>query len=651
VSFGRPSRHARPAPPAQLPGAGRDSLSTRSLFGVVYAGSISSIYFALGVIAHHADGLTPEVFIVAAVFFQLTAMTYAEGASVHPEGRGGSAAFGRYAFNELVSFIAAWSLVLDYTILIAVTALAVPAYLSVFWGQLDHGAARLVASLIVIVIVTADSITGVGGQRLRRRLSLVTVDLVVQLAVIVLGLVLVFHPSHLVHAVHLTTNMPSVSGLGFALPVGVIAFAGLETAAALAGEVKTRPTDLRRLMAMGSGAIIVVYVGIAIVGVAALPVTNGQTMLGTSHLGAPVLGIVESYHPHGFADALKFIVGVTGAVVLVSAAGVAQMGVSRVGYALATNRQIPSDVGRLSRWSTPWIVICAAGLAAVALVLPQNIEFLVGIYAFGALVAFSIAHSSVIVMRFREPTKERAYRIPLSLKLKGGSLPLPAALGLLMSGAGWIALMIFHSGARYVGVGWLLAGIALYVIYRRLSGRPILKRVVIPDRALRQAVREAEFGSILVPIFGRELDDEAVDVAGRLSGGRQDDSDESGSIIEAIYVLPIPMQLSLDGPLPPEQLQSAHAALKRAKEIGERYDEVEVATAVVRARRVGAGIVQEARRRGVEAIVLSAEPADARRESQRSGKFTGDVKYVLEKAPCRVILTAPAYEEDSSLDE
>jgi APA family basic amino acid/polyamine antiporter len=203
----------------------RPELTTRSLFAVVYATSVSSIYFALGVIAHHADGLTPEVFILAAVFFQLTAMTYAEGASVHPEGRGGSAAFGRYAFNELVSFIAAWCLVLDYTILIAVTAIAVPAYLSVFWGSLDHGVARLVASLIVIAVISADAITGVSGKRLRRRLSIVGVDLVVQLAVIVLGVVLVFHPSHLVHSVHLSTDMPSVSDLGFALPVGVIAFA------------------------------------------------------------------------------------------------------------------------------------------------------------------------------------------------------------------------------------------------------------------------------------------------------------------------------------------------------------------------------------------------------------------------------------------
>jgi APA family basic amino acid/polyamine antiporter len=625
-------------------------LGARSLFGLVYAASISSVYFALGVIAHHAQGLTPEVFILAAVFFQLTAMTYAEGASVHPEGRGGSAAFGRYAFNELVSFIAAWSLVLDYVILIAVTAITVPAYLAVFWAPLDHGTARLLASLVVIAVVTADSITGVGGQRLRRRLTLISVDLVVQVAVIVLGVVLVFHPANLTHAVHLSAGKPSLSGLGYALPVGVIAFAGLETASALASEVRVRPADLRKLMAAGSAAIIVVYVGIAVVGIAALPVHDGITSLGQTPIAAPVLGIVESFRPVGFADGLKYVVGVTGAAVLFSAAGVAQMGVSRVGYALATNRQIPSAIGRLSsRWSTPWIVILAAGLGAAALALTQNIELLVGIYAFGALVAFLVAHLSVIVMRFREPRRERAYRVPLSIPLRGGSLPMPTVLGALLSAAGWLALVTFHAGARWVGLGWLVGGVLWYVIYRRISGRPVLKRTVIPDRALRQVVKQAEFGSILVPIFGRGHDDDAVEVAGRLID-REYDGDQRGAIIEAIYVIEIPMQLSLDGPLPADHLKLAREALKHAKEVGERFADVEVATAVVRARRVGAGIVREARRRGVEAIVLAAEPGDEKREARSSGKFVGDVKYVIEKAPCRVIVTAPAIHRETSAD-
>ena len=124
--------------------------SYRALFAVVYTTSVSSVYFALGVVAHRANGLTWAVFLAAGIFFQLTAMTYVEGASLHPE-RSGSPVFARYAFNELVSFVAAWALVLDYTILIAVTALTVPAYLAVFWGHIGHGALELIVAFAVIV--------------------------------------------------------------------------------------------------------------------------------------------------------------------------------------------------------------------------------------------------------------------------------------------------------------------------------------------------------------------------------------------------------------------------------------------------------------------------------------------------------------------
>lgn len=124
-----------------------------------------------------------------------------------------------------------------------------------------------------------------------------------------------------------------------------------------------------------------------------------------------------------------------------------------------------------------------------------------------------------------------------------------------------------------------------------------------------------------------------------------------GVTIEAIYVIEIPTRLSLDGPLPPIQLESARAALKHAKELGETYKEVEVATAVVRARRVGSGIVQEARRRGVEAIVLAAERTDGGGAGQGSAKAVGEVaSYVLEKAPCPVIVTAPSRETDRRAD-
>lgn len=621
--------------------------SYRALFAVVYTTSVSSVYFALGVVAHHANGLTPLVFLAGGIFFQLSAMTYAEGAALHPE-RGGSAVLARYAFNELVSFVAGWAIVLDYTILLAVAALTVPAYLGAFWAPLGHGTPQILIAIGVIAFVALDNLTGVKVRPLRRRIAITGADLILQALIIVLGLVLAFHPERLTDSINLGTA-PTWRELAFAFPIGVIAFTGLEAAASIAGEVNANVSQLRKLVVPGSAVIVLIYVGIAFVGIMALPVIDGHTALGITHLHAPVLGIVEAYHPQWLADVLKYAVAVGGALGLAAAAGAAMLGVSRVGYSLATNRQIPSAVGRLStRWGTPFVVIGAAALTGAALVVPRDLDLLVGIYAFGALLAFLIGHVSVLVLRFREPDRPRAYQVPLSFPFRGAKVPIPTLIGTAFAGVGLIIVLIYHAGARWVGIGWLIAGLSLYIIYRKSEGKPLLRRVTIPERALRHETLEPEFGSILVPIFGTPLDDDIVQTAGRLAGETRDDVIEEGAVIEAIWVFELPLSLPLDAPLPESQVQRARDALTRAKVVGEEYEGVEVATAIVRARRAGAAIVTEAKRRGVEAIVLAAEePSRVRGGALLGGvgpleNYVGDVtKYVINKAPCRVILTAP----------
>jgi APA family basic amino acid/polyamine antiporter len=228
----------------------------------------------------------------------------------------------------------------------------------------------------------------------------------------------------------------------------------------------------------------------------------------------------------------------------------------------------------------------------------------------------------------------------------------PAVIGAVLSFLAWVSVVIFHSGARYVGFGWMLFGIAAYVAYRRIEGKPLLGRVVVPETALRGERREAEYGSILVPLFGTPLDDDIIQTAGRLAAEEDEEAleEDKGATIEALWVFEIPMSLPLDARIPDAQLERARSALRRAKAVGEEYEGVEVAPALVRARRVGHAIVEEARRRGVQAVVLAAEEPSKIRGGARLGgrggpleNFVGDVtKYVVAKAPCQVILTAPA---------
>ena len=629
------------------------ALGSPALFAVVWTSLASAIYFSLGIVAENALGLTPLVFLGAGVFFILTAMTYVEGSSLHPD-RAGATVFARYAFNELWSFIAGWAILLDFLILIAVTAFVATNYMAAFWAPLGDGGSELAVAIVIIGYVAARNVLGGGaGSRRERVAALAVADIALQLLIILVGAALVVDVDALTATIELG-SAPTWENFIFALTVSTIAFTCLESAAGLAGEVRVGRRGLRRLVASAAASVIVIYVGISLVAVAALPITPGASPLTGDALEAPVLAIVERFDPPWVADVFRYAIGALATVTLVVACHAAMLGLSRLAYSLATNRQIPSVVGRLhAKHSTPYVVIVLAALLATAFVVPMDLDFLVGIYAVGAMLAFTIAHVSICVLRYREPERERPYRIPLSVRVGGGDLPLPAVLGAAMAGFGFVSLLVFHEGARYVAIVWMSAGVALYVSHRRASDLPVLRRVVVSPDALRAEPVRVEYGSILVPILGTPLDDDIVQTAGRLAAADDPDDPDGGATIEAIWVLEVPLSLPLDARLPDGQLKRARAALARAKLVGEEYDGVQVATATVRARRAGEGIVSEATRRGVQLIVMAAEEPSRIRGGARLGgiggpldNFVGDAtKYVVRKAPCRVLLTAPAGED------
>lgn len=626
-------------------------LGQPALFAIIYTAVASSIYFSLGVVADHALGLTPVVFLVAALFFGLAAMTYVEGASLHPE-RAGSTVFARYGFNELVSFIAGWAILLDYIILIAVTAFSATNYLAAFWGDLGRGATEIIVALAIVVYVAARNIRGFSKTRVNRIGALVIADIGLQLLLIVIGLATFFNYHALVDPIHLGVY-PEWKDVIFAFGVATVVFTGLESAAGLSGEVVASRGSLKRLIGSATLVVMVVYVGIALVAMTAFPVAGNATGLSRFYLEAPVLGIAESFDTAWVADFFKYTISIAATATLIAAANSAMLGLSRLAYSLSRNRQIPSALGRLHPTrSTPFVLIVIAAVIAGALIVPENLDFLVGIYAFGALLGLTIAHLSIISLRYREPDKERFYTVPLSVPFRGGSLPLPAVVGAVLSAAAWVSVVITHAGARYVGIGWMAFGLMTYVAYRRTQGKSILKRVLVPEAALKLERDELEYGSILVPLTGTPLDDDMIQTAGRLAGEDRDEGlgEEAGATIEVLWIFEVPMALPIDARLPDTQLERARAALRRAKAVGEEYEGVEVATATVRARRAGAAIVEEARRRGVQAIVLAAEePSRIRGGALLGGRggpldnFVGDAtKYVVSKAGCEVILTAPA---------
>ncbi len=643
-----------PPSPRRADDIGHRTLGSPVLFAVVYAALAAGVYFSLGVVADHALGLTPLIFLIAALLFGLAAMTYVEGASLHPD-RGGSTVFARYAFNELWSFVAGWAVLLDYILLLAVCALTATNYAAVFYAPLGDGLPELILSVAIISGVAIGTIRGFSTGRVRRLAILVIVDLVLQAGLVVLGLATFFSWEVLTAPIELGRT-PRWEEVVFALGVATVVLIGLESAAGLSGEVGTNRRGLRRLVTTATVSVAVVYVGIALVALTAVPVVGGQTPLGDEALEAPVLAITGAFRQAWLADGLTYTFAVAAVLTLVEAAASAMLGLSRLAYSLSLNRQIPRGLGRLHpTCGTPYVVIVAAAVVAGALVIPEDLDFLVGLYAFGALIGLLLAHLSVIALRYREPDRPRPYAVPCSVTFRGGRLPLPAVLGAALAAVAFVTVLVYHEGARYVGVAWMAAGIALYVVYRGSQDNSLVKRVTVRESALRrdrEQIHElGEFGSILVPIFDNELDDDIMQTAGRLAGDEHDDfDDERGALIEALWVFEVPMSLPIDARLPDGQLKRARTALARAKAVGEEYENVEVATATVRARSAGRAIVDEAQRRGVEAIVMAAEePTRIRGGALLGGRgganetFVGAVtKYVLARATCQVILTAPA---------
>ena len=662
---------AEPAPPTDRPRAGvpreRDLTSTGlvgtreslgrtlgvpALFAIAGAAIGSSIYFALGLVARDALGLTPLAFLVAGAFFAVTAMSYAEGNSLHPE-RGGASTFARYAFDELWSFIAGWAILLDYLIVIAIGALAISHYLAAFWSELGRSGTELAVAALALALVVRRNVRGLAASGLGRVLRIQLLNVALLMAVVAVGAVAGSGEPGGSSSPLAPEMTPTASGFLLAAVIASVVVTGVEAASGLAAEIRPGARALRRVVLAAGGTAIVLFVAVSVVALATVPVVDGATALGGRFLEAPVLGIVMGLEPPWLALVFGYLVGAVAALVLFVALNVFMLGLSRLVYSLATNRQIPATLGRLNAThGTPSVAILAAGAIALGLVATADLEFLARLFAFGAMLTFVIAHVSVIVLRFREPELQRAYRVPLSVRVRGVQVPLPAVLGTLLAGGAWVTVIALSERARIAGALWMAAGIALYVLYRRRQGASIRGRLRVEESELREAGGSIQYGSILVPVFGRPLDDDIIGTAGRLAA-EEARPGESGTMIEALYVLEVPMALPLDAEVPEERLAAARRALSRAKEVGEEYEGVEVATATTRARSTGSAIVEEAHRRGVEAIVLAAEEPTRMRGGALLGgrggarkRFVGDMtREVLEKAPCRVIVTAPPAED------
>jgi len=613
------------------------ALGAPALFATVYGNVGSSIYYALGVTAVFALGLTPLVFVIAGLIFACTTMTYAEGTVRYPEA-GGSSSFARHAFNETASFGAAWAQMLNYIITISISAFFVPHYLSIFWEPLNTNPWDIVVGAAVIAVLVALNVLGI-REAATLNVTLAVVDFATQLLLVLLGFFLVFSPEILVENVHWGTA-PTWGDLALAIPVAMIAYTGIETVSNLAEEARDPARNVPRAYLLTAIAVFAIFFTLPAIALSALPVReiDGEltTLLAlTPEEGGfqndPVLGVVENMGLEGvLLDAIRIYVGILAATILFIATNAGVIGASRITYAMASYRQLPEVFRRIHpRFKTPWIALVVfAGVVSIATLLPGRVDFLGTMYSFGAMLSFTIAHVSVTALRVRHRDEELVFRGRPNLRVRGIDWPLFALVGGLATGIAWLVVVIQTPDTRYAGLGWLAAGFVAYYAYRRRVVREPMSATVKAPIAYGPALA-LEYRRLLVPVVPGYASDEALDLAASLAA-------ERGAHIAAVTVLEVPLELPLGAELGAEEAL-AHRELDEARAIGESYG-VSVIGRLVRGRSAGQAIVEEAERRGTEIIVIGSPRKDVGR--RRKAVFGTTVDHVLRNAPCRVMVTA-----------
>jgi basic amino acid/polyamine antiporter, APA family len=596
-----------------------------ALFSAAYGNVGSSIYYALGVTAAFALGLTPVAFVIAGLIFMATAATYAEATVMYPEA-GGSASFARHAFNELISFFAAWGQMLNYIITVAISAFFVPHYLAVFWPWLGDSPGDIIGGVAVVAFLAALNVKGT-QESTRLNLILAIADLFTQIILVAIGIVLVLNPDILVDNVDLGVA-PSWGDFFLGIAVGMIAYTGIETISNMSEETKDASKTIPKGVGLTVVAVLGLYALLPLIALSAMPVhqVGGEytTELGTTFAGDPVLGIVENLGlSAGLTDAMRYYVGALAAVILLIATNAGLIGVSRLTFSMGHYRQLPERLRQVHpHFRTPYVAIIVFSLVAVITMLPGETELLATLYSFGAMLSFTIAHVSVIKLRQRYPEKEREWKPPGSVRLFGVDLPLTAVFGGLGTFSAWIVVMALNPRTLVIGGIWMLLGITIYLLYRRSQGISPRQthKVLLPEPL---GVEEVEYQSVLVAFEDDEpFSEQTMATAVKLAAKRR-------RAIHVISAVTVPSHLPLDAELDPQE-QEAQSKIEQAKLIGGLRVSGHVHR--VRPNQAGHSIAEEARELKASALVMGL------RYRNGAPLYGKTLQTVLAERPTRVIV-------------
>ena len=484
------------------------TLGAPALFAACYGNVGSSIYYALGVTAAFALGLTPLALILAGFIFVTTALNYAEGTAALPHA-GGSSSFARRAFNEPIGFLVGWVQLLNYTATVSISAYFAISYLGIFAkylpliAHLGEDQWHVVATIVLICLLIVLNVIGIQESSVLN-LVLAFTDLITQFVLVILGIVLLLNISTVLSNIHLGVA-PTWGNFLASVSIAMVSYTGIETISNLSEEAKNPGRSVPRATFWVIAAVLFVSAFLPTIGMSVFPVhldAHGMftTALATTYKADPVSGIVtvgfmKVFQPLAFWAGIW--VGILAFTILVIATNAGLIGISRLSYSLAGADLLPRQFAKLHpRFKTPYISIVVFGLAAGLLVMPgilvgsKEIDLMSAVYSLAATFAFCSAHLSVMRLRFVEPNLYRPYRMPGNIKFGRDSIPILSLVGALAIGTVFTQLMFQNiSNSTFIYIGWLVLGVVSYVLYRTHRRRPLWEPLESPPPPDREVER------------------------------------------------------------------------------------------------------------------------------------------------------------------
>ncbi len=444
----------------------RRVLGIWAVFSAGYGNVGSSIYYALGIVALVAMGATPVALGIAGVLFLFTALTYAEGSAMLPEA-GGSASFARHGFNNFTGFVAGWALMLSYIVTISISAYTIPPYLGFFWEPFkDSAFIGTLASIGIVIFLMGINVFGIKETSFLN-IGAVVIDITTQVSLVVIGFILLFDPTVLIHRI--TSNWPTTENLILGIALASIAYTGIETMSQMTEETKQPEKKVPRALLMMIVAVLVIFAGISLVSLSAMTPQE----LASEWSRDPVAGIAANLPSELIRIVLKPLIAILAGTILLIATNAGLIGISRLAFSMGSHKMIPPVLSKIHpRFKTPFIAIILFGIIAIVILIPgffaANVFKNMGaLYAVGSLMAFMLAHASIISLRIRQPELARPFKLGGNIKIKGREIPISAVLGFVSLAVIWVIILITQPYSRWVGLAWMLGGLAIYYFYHR----------------------------------------------------------------------------------------------------------------------------------------------------------------------------------------